>query len=723
MTMQPLDDEIAQKNTAEARQSTLASITPDAKRKAETQFEKFSVAYRSHKEYVKEAQIYNAFYMGDQWNEDDKKKLKAEGRPYLTINKILSIINTLMNEQIERRVDVQFKADRDSNEESAKAMSQLAMAISQANMLDDVESEVFEDGLIMERGYFDVRMNFEQNIQGDVEISSLHPLEVIPDQQTNHYDPAKWNEVYISRWQSLEQIATFYGDDARKKVEALVGVEGSLGKESIRYESGDDIETMGDSHLGETPEDLPEDEMRRIKSIRVIERQFYKLKRVFWLVDPRTGRKRELPSDTSEEIAERMGQKYGFFVMRGTQRRMYWTVTADRVLLFDDWSPYKTFTVVPYFPYFRHGKPMGVVRNLISPQEQYNKISSQELHIVNSTANSGYIVEDGALSGMTADDLEKKGAKTGVVITVHKNRKDGIEKLKPNPIPTGVLQAKESARTSMGEISSLSDAFMGGNSSEVSGVALKNKDDRGQAQTKKPTENLNRTRRLLWRKVRELVKEFYTDERVLMITDEFQPGQPATELAINTPDPETGEVRNDVTAGDMSIHLSLKPSRESFNDHQFAQIINLRQAGVMIPDHWVVRYSDLYKKDELAAELVAQGQPSPEMQQIQMQQLMLQLKDMDATVQEKLAKVIATRMEALFTQVKAKNEILEPEFRQAALDLQLQEMLESGEVRRDLAKIQSINKLDSEDVKIRGKLLEKIADAKLAPKQEKTPNA
>ena len=49
-------------------------------------------------------------------------------------------------------------------------------------------------------------------------------------------------------------------------------------------------------------------------------------------------------------------------------------------------------------------------------QEQLNKISSQELHIVNTTANSGWIVESGSLSGMTADDLEEHGAETGLVL-------------------------------------------------------------------------------------------------------------------------------------------------------------------------------------------------------------------------------------------------------------------------------------------------------------------
>jgi hypothetical protein len=78
-----------------------------------------------------------------------------------------------------------------------------------------------------------------------------------------------------------------------------------------------------------------------------------------------------------------------------------------------------------------------MVRNLISPQEQLNKITSQELHIVNTTANSGWIVESGSLSGMTVDDLEEHGAETGLVLEYNRGSTPP-GKIPPNQIPTGL---------------------------------------------------------------------------------------------------------------------------------------------------------------------------------------------------------------------------------------------------------------------------------------------
>lgn len=66
-----------------------------------------------------------------------------------------------------------------------------------------------------------------------------------------------------------------------------------------------------------------------------------------------------------------------------------------------------------------------------------NKISSQELHIVNTTANSGWIVESGSLAGMDADDLEEHGAETGLVLEFNRGSNPPA-KIPPNQIPTGL---------------------------------------------------------------------------------------------------------------------------------------------------------------------------------------------------------------------------------------------------------------------------------------------
>lgn len=74
----------------------------------------------------------------------------------------------------------------------------------------------------------------------------------------------------------------------------------------------------------------------------------------------------------------------------------------DNVVLEDIQSPYKHGFIpfVPFICYYQGEDdiPSGVVRDLKDPQREINKRRSQELHILNTQSNGGWISEEGAMS-------------------------------------------------------------------------------------------------------------------------------------------------------------------------------------------------------------------------------------------------------------------------------------------------------------------------------------
>lgn len=62
-----------------------------------------------------------------------------------------------------------------------------------------------------------------------------------------------------------------------------------------------------------------------------------------------------------------------------------------------------------------------MVDNAVGPQRVLNKGVSQAVHIINTTANSGWQMEQGQLTNMSAEQLQENGAQTGLVL----ERKDG----------------------------------------------------------------------------------------------------------------------------------------------------------------------------------------------------------------------------------------------------------------------------------------------------------
>ena len=659
----------------------------DEERIASMQWDRYVRARdNGHLDYIALAKKCDAFYQGQQWDESDAAALDAEGRPALTINTVLPTVNTVLGEQSTRRADVQFKPRRGGDMEVATTLTKLFMQIADNNKMDWVEQQVFSDGLIMDgRGFFDVRMDFTDHVEGEIRITAKDPLDILIDPDAKDYDPKTWNEIMETKWMTVDEIEELYGKEKAEQLRYIAENGMTYGRDSVEYQETRYGDTESND-LFTTSGPVQEDAYRNIKALRVIERQCRKIGRVDCFVDPNTGDQRIVPETWSEAKAKKFAKEYGLSIYNKVKRKVRWTVTCDQVVLHDDWSPYEDFTIVPFFAYFRRGRPFGMVRNLISPQEQLNKIASQELHIVNTTANSGWMVESGSLVGMHPDDLEEHGAETGLVLEYNRGSTPPV-KIQPNQIPTGLDRISQKAAANIKAISGINDSMLGTDSAEVSGVAIQAKQNRGVMMIQVPLDNLRKTRHYLAEKVLNLVQRFYTEERIVMVTNEIDPMQPREEMVINQMTPE-GQIINDLALGEYDVIIGTQPARDSFDEMQFAEALNLRNVGVAIPDDAIIEYSHLNKKGELAKRIRMQMgiEMSPEQQeaaeaqqQIQMQQVMLEIAKLEAEV----AKL---QSEAAVNMAKAQDVgQIAPQLKAAELQQQLDIRQRELELRRELA--------------------------------------
>lgn len=652
---------------------------------AKSQFDSYVRARdHGHDQYIQMAKKCDAFYRGEQWDDYDMQELDDQGRPALTINTILPTINAVLAEQSSKKADIQFKPRGGGEQEVADVLTQVYAYIADYNKLDWVEQQVFSDGLIQDRGYFDVRVDFTEHIQGEITIEAKDPIDILIDPDAKQYDPRTWNEIFETKWMSIDEIEETYGQQQADKLRMLAETGTTLGADSMEFEE----ERYGDTdeyNYGQQYSGDPEN-ARMLRSIRVIERQYYKLDDCMFYVDPVTGDKRKVPNHWSKKKREEFADQYALEMVTKKMRRVRWTVTADSVVLFDDFSPYDHFTIVPYFPYFRRGKPFGMVRNLLSPQEQLNKISSQELHIVNTTANSGWIVESGSLSGMTADDLEEHGAETGLVLEYNRGSTPP-GKIPPNQIPTGLDRIAQKASNNIKQISGIGDAMLGQTSPELSGVAIKSLENRGSLMLQVPLDNLAKTRQYLAEKILSMIQTYYTEERVIQITDESDPYKPRKKLRVNQMSP-AGEIINDLTLGDYDVIVGTAPARDNFDEMQFAEAIELRSAGVPIPDDMIVEYSHLSRKADIAERIrQMQGTAPPSEEQIQLQQFQMesQIRSTQLEIAKLEAEVARLQTEAQLNQAKTQATAADPQLKVAELQSKIQTKQEELQLRERLS--------------------------------------
>jgi len=229
--------------------------------------------------------------------------------------------------------------------------------------------------------------------------------------------------------------------------------------------------------------------------------------------------------------------------------------------------------------------------------------------------------------------------------------------------------------------------MLGTDSPEVSGIAIQAKQNRGVLMIQVPLDNLKKTRHYLAEKILELVQSYYTEERVIQITDEQDPYQPKVPMPINQMTPE-GRIINDLTLGEYEVVVNDSPARDNFDEVQFAEAIELRKVGVPIPNDLIVRYSHLAKKAEIAdriRQMEGTAPPTPEQIQLQQFQAEAAIRQTQLEIAKLEAEVQNLQASTQLNMAKAQGEAAEPQMKVAELQSKLQMKREELGLREKLS--------------------------------------
>lgn len=590
-----------------------------------------------HLAYMETAVLNEDMYLGGglQWREADRAEMGE--RPMIELNHIMPAINTATGLQLHSRVDMSFlPRGEGADEKSAEVVSKVITQICDDINYSWEESQMFEDGLIQQRGFVDIRMAFAKNLKGDIEMDVLDPLDVKPDPDARSYDPRKWKDVMIDRWYTIDDIEQFYGEEkaleVRRQADSFFDDYDNYLNRSHFNEDSD-----GRGFEGWVTQEK-EDVSTRLHL--VIDRQHRRILHGDVFVSF-TGE--ITPKELMDDGDLARASETGVFT-KMTYRRIRWTVTCGGVVLHDDWSPYKTFTIVPYFPYFRRGRTRGMVDNLRSPQELENKSITNYLEILGSSSNSGWDVPQNSLVNMEPEDLEKNGSKNGLVLVYKANKAgDKPTKRQASAAPIGAEKLIDRAEFAIKTISGMSDALQGKDGNEVSGVALGKKQYMGQTQMGRPLDNLSFTRRIIARKFLELVQQFYTYERIIRIIDR-ETKETKEEITIN--EATIDGLLNDLSLGKYDVVIDDTPTHATYQEGQFGQVMDMKTAGVQIPDRHIISASSYSKKHELIKDLDTVQAPDPTIE--------AKVEEIRANIELKKAQAKKTENEAVSTAVESK---------------------------------------------------------------------
>lgn len=575
---------------------------------AEENYEIYRFCYENgHSEWVEKARKCFDFWNGEQWDPVDRAKLAAAGRPALTFNVIGTLVRVMKGMQRALRNDVRFTPSEDAEASDAAVRDAIWLDLQQKNSLDFIESEVWERGLIMGRGYYDCRVHFDDNMRGTVKIKSRRSQDVVLDPAIDSYDTEDWPQVFTRRWVSKLDIEYIAGKAAADEL--------SYFDVPSWYAYEDQFMAQ---RLGRLPlylwRGVPDEKL--VRAFLLLDRQYYEMARKEVFIDTQTGDTSEVPPSWGHNRISHVLQQAPYLsTIKRKVKTLRWRVTCEGQVLHDAESPYKRMTTVPFFPEFCEGVSRGNVQDLLDPQMLFNKITSQELHIVNTTANSGYKLKTGSLRNMTIEELETSGARTGVVFELD-NIAD-LEKLQPNQVPPAHDRLSFKADTIMRDLSGVSQQTRGFAREDVAGEAILANQAASDLNFASALANLHRTKDMLAKLAMSMVSDYYNETRTLLINrgSTFRPQ--IEQLVLNQVTPE-GRVLNDVTKGKYSTYLVPSPSRSTLTQGEFDQLLKLRELGIQIPDAVLIELSNAPNKGQIVQQM--QGDSTDQQAAIQQQQ-------------------------------------------------------------------------------------------------------
>ena len=182
---------------------------------------------------------------------------------------------------------------------------------------------------------------------------------------------------------------------------------------------------------------------------------------------------------------------------------------------------------------------------------------------------------------------------------------------------------------------------------EVSGIAIQSKQFASQQQLAVPLDNLSLSRNLLANRLDWIIANYYDAERVIRITDtNATTGKDGTqEIVINQPD-GMGGYMNDMTVGLYDVVVAEVPMQITFENSQFTQALEIRKAGIQVPDWAVIKHSSLSDKAEILTEM-KQSQGNPEIE-AKVKLMDAQSRRTEAEIDKVVADTVAKNVEAQF---------------------------------------------------------------------------
>ncbi len=515
------------------------------------------------------------YYLGDQWDEKEKRMLFEEGRNQFVFNRVRRNINLITGYQRKNRLSSVVVPVENSDQETADIRTQLLLYVMEKaegyRMISDSFGGALKTGFNLATLYMDFR---DDPVNGDIKIGREPYNGFITDPYFTALDWSDCSYVIRRKYLAPDQAASL-----------LPGMEKEVYALHKTGWSRDDKFTWLPYQRQPNGQDL------------IAFNEFYeqKWKKIPMLVDEETGEFTEWEGNQSS-MREFMKLYPQLKVVQRPTRYIEKHIILNDHYMKTEINPFG-LAEYPFVPFVAIWEPesdlwglkmQSLIRCMLDPQRESNRRRSQMIDLLDSQINSGWIAnEDSVINPRSLFQ-----ASQGKVIWRKKGAEPGaIEKIPPAQIPPSMFQLQELFDKDMMEIVGVNDAAFGETQNgQESGVMFMLRQGAALVNLQDVFDNLRFSQKCLSKKILKMIQH-WTPEKIKRITNK-DPGDAFYDL--------------DSTKYDVTIQEGILTDTQ--RQMYFRQLVDLKQLGVPVSGKMLAEAAPIQGKTEFMQQIAQEEQ-------------------------------------------------------------------------------------------------------------------
>lgn len=517
---------------------------------------KFKMWFKADREHTKDwrkcAKEDFEFLAGEQWTHAEKEKLKSELRPIITFNRTNPIIQAVSGMEISNRKEVKYFPREMGDAKPSEILTEGAKWFRDVADADDEDSDSFLDTMVCGLGATETTLDYEESEEGDPMVSAVNALEMVWDKSArkkNFTDARRmWRvrKIPMSRAKELFPDADVLELDAKWAHLDIEPDDTESQEEADRYEGDGEKVDFDDE-----------------KDVTIVHLEYKERVKVRVLIDVQTGQRVEYEPDDAKKLMERAAQLGKMFIVQGERQitKVRKVFIGAKVLDETDalCPTHFSFQLVTGYIDRNTGLPYGLMRLMKDPQRWANKWMSQALHILNTSAKGGLLIERGATDDVRA--LERNWSNPNKVTVVEDGAIAGqrIKEKTLTAMPAGFFQMMEFAISSVRDVTGISVEMLGMREADQAASLEYQRRQAGMTILQPLFDNLKRYRREHGKLMLYIIQNYLNDGRLIRIVG--KEGEQYVPLAIDADAKYDVIVDDQVNSPDqkMMVWQSLMP--------------------------------------------------------------------------------------------------------------------------------------------------------------------